>query len=491
MYERILENYVEQLYQNQNMGACPSQMNLTSRKEYYEMIKPVIEALQLKKDASIEELRTYLFEQSGIENKIKEFVYGRQITPGLVLSYGTTNYTETLTIGNAQEVNMEKGKLVEQIEPIDKTSIFDLASITKTFTSLSILKLASLGMLDLNDEAVKYAPQFSQLKGVTIFDALTFRVPLGTSQRVDTAGSREEAESRLFAMEVVEKTMANRRRLYSDMGAMVLKYVIENVSGLTYYDFLKNYILNEIGLEDIYVQVPQEKMGRVVTTNYGITCYNDGNISIQTNAYKGVANDPKAIILEQEKGNLSGHAGLFASATDMSKLAISLIKGQLLPNSYVANIGKNQTGEVVSIKNNEKLYSQYLGLLTYSKHPIPEDSEVFHPLSGKTFASAGFTGTHLTVDSINQVYSFLGACKTHNRVMRIDPAQRDKVQVQENGKQTILLPNGEEKIASYRYAWIKDEYTVKPALTLSLQYKILEDLFSYQNEIPKQNIKKL
>lgn len=112
-------------------------------------------------------------------------------------------------------------------------------------------------------------------------------------------------------------------------------------------------------------------------------------------------------------------------------------------------------------------------MLCYSKNPILIDSELFHAMSGKSFTSAGWTGTQLTVDPINELYFFMATNRSHNRMTFIDPTQRDKVVEDENGKKIILLPNGDVKIDATRFAWDRDFAVFHPTLKLTIQYKML------------------
>ncbi len=481
MTENYLDNYVELLFQNQNNGALKEQQGLFTKKDYYDLLKPVLELVSKYKDYTIEELRNKLFENSGVEENLNDFINKKEMVPGMVFSYGTKNYKETVVIGNRQEVSLnDKGEFVPALEKMTEDTIFDLASVTKIFTSLSILKLVQNGTINLNDEIVKYAPEFKNLKGITIYDLITFGVPLKTNGRVDRASSKEEAEQILFDIEVDKES--NNRRPYTDMGAMVLKYVIENASGMNYYQFIDENILKKLKMIDTHVVVPKIKLDRTASTNFDGKYYKDGNFSITTNAPKGTVYDPKAQIMGQQEGILSGHAGMFSTASDMTSLAKGIIGGQVIDDDYVEMMAKNRTGKKY-IEDEKEKYVQYLGMLCYSKNPILSDSELFHAMSGKAFASAGWTGTQLTVDPINELYFFMAANRSHNRMTFIDPAQRDKVEIDENGKKTILLPNGDIKIDATRFAWDRDAAIVHPTLKLTIQYKMLEDVYSLINNI--------
>lgn len=57
--------------------------------------------------------------------------------------------------------------------PIDANTIFQIGSITKTYTATMILKLAELGKLSLTDNLAKWLPQYPKWGAVTIDNLLT------------------------------------------------------------------------------------------------------------------------------------------------------------------------------------------------------------------------------------------------------------------------------------------------------------------------------
>ena len=230
-------------------------------------------------------------------------------------------------------------------------------------------------------------------------------------------------------------------------------------------------------MKDTHIIVPKMKLDRVASTNLGVKYYKDGNINITTHNNGTVYDEKAQILLPKE----SGHAGMFSTVGDMSNLAKGIIGGQVIDEKYVRRMAKNRIGRKY-IENNEEKYVQYLGYLCYAKNPCYLDTEVFHAMSGRTFASAGWTGTQLTVDPINEIYFFMAGNRSHNRMTYIDPVHRDKVSTNENNKKTIVLPNGKVMTDSTRYAWDRCYDIINPALSLSLQYKMLEDLYELINE---------
>ena len=476
------DSYINQLYENQNIGADETQKNLYKKEQYQKLLNTVLKVLNNNKDASIKELRGMLYKESGVDELIQNFFYEKRLAPGAVITYGTKNYQETLTVGNKQEVIMENGELKPNVQKMREDTIFDLASTTKLFTSISILKLVQNGEINLEDEVVKYVPQFSNLKGVTIFDLLTFE-PLQTDGRIDRVESIEEGEKILFTASKKEIPYGSNK--YNDIAPMVLKYVIEKVSGLTYKEFLQKELLDKLNMDSTYVNIPNDKLDRVASGNYDGRYFKDGNYIIRENANLGVSTDDKARILGQPNGILSGHAGLFSSTSDMTKLARAIIDNKVLNLKVRDMMLKNRTGFAFQTPENSTKYRQYFGMLVYSKNPELSSSEVQHLLSGKAFASAGWSGTQQTIDPINNINLTLLSNRSHNRMTFIDITKKNRVITNDNiGFKSIILPNGYEMIDATRYAWDRDDI-IRKCLELAMQYKMLEEVTNYSKNNDK------
>lgn len=295
----------------------------------------------------------------------------------------------------------------------------------------------------------------------------------------------DEAEQTLFDIEINHE--ASKARPYTDMGAMVLKYVIEGAAACNYSDFVKRNIIDPLKLDNTFTVVPDSKIENVANTNFGVSCDREGNFKINFDSPLGTVHDPKARVFGQKQGNLSGHAGLFSSAKDMAVLARSLIEGKLITDQSLEEMAINRTGQ----KTAEDKYIPYLGYLVYSKHPQLLNSEVQHSLSGRAFSSAGYTGTQITVDPINKVYLSFGSNKTHNRLSFIAAEQSKLITKDADGRGRVFLPSGREIVDSRDFVWHKDEFFVRPLTELALQYKMLEDLQNLGKENTKTTAKTL
>ena len=99
------------------------------------------------------------------------------------------------------------------------SSIFDLASVTKLFTGLCLMRLKEEGLLDFGRSVFSYDSRFVHLRDVPVEQLAGFTVTLKTPVRLDECPDREEAEQALFAAAPAERPV---RRVYSDIPSMIL-----------------------------------------------------------------------------------------------------------------------------------------------------------------------------------------------------------------------------------------------------------------------------
>lgn len=465
MLEKFLESYAQMLLMNHNDAKEVVQRNLVTKDDYLNILRPVVDLIKENKDDSLDELREKLYLQSDVDEILKDAIYNRKMAPGAVVTYGTSNYKNVISLGKTSDF--------EDSISTDENTIYDLASVTKLFTSLSIQLLDEMNQINLNDKITDYLPWLPGLGDTTINELLTFNKPVKTNGRIDKANNKEEAFEIFKSIEVDYEN--DGKRPYTDMGAMVLKYIVEKVSGMSFYDFVRKYILKKANMDNTFVSIPEEKLNNLALTGYDGFYYKDGNYRINNSVQKGDCYDAKARIMGQKNGDLSGHAGLFSTADNMSNLAIALINREIITNEDLLHMGDNKTGV-----NGKSI--QYLGKLCYSKNPVQEDSEIYHPLSGRAFASAGWTGTQLTVDPDNNIFYSLLSNRSNNRMTFIDADKKSLVFTGKNSEKLITLPNGKTMIDATRYAWDRDSLLVHPIIKLAIQNKFLEDCMKQYNE---------
>lgn len=491
--DNFIEEYINYLIKNQNTGVTIDLQNIFSKKEYYELLYPVIELLKVSKDEDIKILRKELFNRSNILENVSEIV-DKGLTSGVEITMSTPNYKQDIIYGNTQDyIRDDNGVFIPKKVAMKGDTIFDLASVTKLFTSLAILTiLEDNDDFSLDDKLVKYCPKFKYLDDITIYDLLTFRVPLISDGRIDLAEDYDEACKRLFNTKVNLKSavLSPNGSPYSDIGPMILKFVVEAYTKMDFYTYIKERILDKLSMGDTHVIVPDIDLKRCVNTDYAGIINSSGDVYIREKHGVGNVYDDKARIMQKGPNmhhELSGHAGLFSTTDDMSKLSNSLIDGTIISEKLRDEMAMNRTGRTYMDNNGNLKLRNYFGYLVYSKHPLSA-AELWAPVSGRSFASAGWLGNYLGIDPLNKTSIFIGANKANARLTQVALNQKDLLRVNSNGLSGINIDNNYFMVNSNRYAWIKDDLLVRPCTKLLLQYRMLEDFYKLNNDFVEENI---
>jgi CubicO group peptidase (beta-lactamase class C family) len=141
--------------------------------------------------------------------------------------------------------------------PVDADTVFRIASMTKSFTAMSILKLRDEGKLSLDDPAEKYVPEMKALKyptsdspKITVRHLLSHAEgfpednPWGDRQLADT----EDQLSQMIKGGIPFSNAPGIAYEYSNYGFAILGRVVSVVSGMKYTDYVGANILKPLGM---------------------------------------------------------------------------------------------------------------------------------------------------------------------------------------------------------------------------------------------------
>ena len=390
-------------------------------------------------------------------NSISSLVEHMRMLMGVAVAYGTKDDFRKASVGNIQEVAWEDGALTPCVRPVREDTLYDLASLTKLFTLISIMQLIARGRLSLSDSVGKIDPRFSHLKQASIQDVLCYEAVLKTPQRIDEQPGREAALKQVFATEL---SPAEPVRLYSDMNALVLKYVVEAAGGLPFFDYLLDNILTPAGMTDTYATIPEERIKDCACYNYEYRILKDKYV-LRTDAPAGTPHDPKAQVLSDAGRDLCGHAGLFSTLPDMIRLCQSILSQKLIPMDILREIGINRTGRMGA----DGSYRQYLGYLCFSKSPAQRFSEVPQWMSDRAFGLSGFTGNHIAIDPEAGVFDLFLGNRCHNRVSVIQPPEGRDIAcygLTPEGEGVVEWVDGRKVQSSFLYIHQKDKKLHEP-----------------------------
>jgi CubicO group peptidase (beta-lactamase class C family) len=141
--------------------------------------------------------------------------------------------------------------------PVTPDTVFRIASMTKSFTAMSILKLRDEGKLSLDDPASKYIPELAALPYPTSDSAtLTIRHLLTHSEGFpedNPWGDRQLAQSdetmRAWLKSGIPfSTSPGTAFEYSNYGFALLGQIVAKASGRPYADYVRDNILKPLGM---------------------------------------------------------------------------------------------------------------------------------------------------------------------------------------------------------------------------------------------------
>ena len=258
-------------------------------------------------------------------------------------------------------------------------TIYDLASLTKITTAMSILILEEERKLRVSDKLSKYYPEFNtkDKKQITIEHLLRHNSGLASVVKAEPGESYDSFMSKTLSLPLDYKT--EEKTVYSDVGFIILGDLVQKISGMKLSDFTTQKIFDPLGMKSTGYQVPETYKSRCAPTAENKKC---------------VPHDPKAFYMYP---HTLGHAGVFSTIHDLSRLA------QLFLNRGIFQ-GKRILKEV-SIRKMSKVSEgemRGMGFDLLSPYANPPRGEVF-PM-GISYGHTGFTGTTFWIDPQTESY---------------------------------------------------------------------------------------
>lgn len=162
-------------------------------------------------------------------------------------------------------------------DSITAVTPFHLASITKTFTGMAVLKLWEEGKLKIDDSVSSYLPGFP-CKGVTLKMLLNHRsgIPkydhymekLGWNKRKQVT-NQGVLDFLIARRKDIPVGRPDRGFSYSNTNYALLALVVEKVSGRFYGDYLKSTFFDSLGMKDTYVFTQADSARSLPSYYYG------------------------------------------------------------------------------------------------------------------------------------------------------------------------------------------------------------------------------
>lgn len=241
---------------------------------------------------------------------------------------------------------------VELGAPATAESVYQIASMTKSFTATAIMLLAEEGKLGLDDKVAQYVSGVpASWSEMTIRHLLTHTagtVGEATPWTLETAGKFYTREEYLKIILNAPLNFApGTRYSYSNSGFYLLALIIEKVTGKSYAEFLSERIFKPLGMNSTRVYDPWEVVPHKV------------------NAY-GWDNNKLIVPLLIHPSQTVGGGNLLSSVADLVKFDDALGNGKLLKKSTL-----EQMWTPARLNNGEELgYGLGWTVFSYRGHKI-------------------------------------------------------------------------------------------------------------------------
>ncbi|MFG2690990.1 serine hydrolase [Streptomyces sp. NPDC048405] len=203
--------------------------------------------------------------------------------------------------------------------PMAEDTVFDLASISKLFTSILAVQQLERGALELEAPVASYLPDFGRAgkQGVTIRQLLTHTSGFRAWIPLYSAPTYEERVRLVYDEAPVNDP--GTAYLYSDLNMISLQLVLEKVTGRTLDVLLRDGITRPLGLDRTRYNPP-------ASWRPGIAATEDARLpwsGLDRGLVWGEVHDENAFSL----GGVAGHAGVFSCAWDLAVLGRTLLNG--------------------------------------------------------------------------------------------------------------------------------------------------------------------
>jgi CubicO group peptidase (beta-lactamase class C family) len=296
----------------------------------------------------------------------------------------------------------------EQQVPMRPDTIFDLASISKLFTSIAVMQLVERGEVDINAPVSRYLPEF----GVNGKEDITVRQLLTHTSGLEPflplwRDWPDEASRIKAVMDVTPVTEPGSAYEYSDLNLITLGVLVERITGSGLDTVVEHRIAGPLGMSDTGYNPPPSKLDRIAATEFQ-TVPDRGMV-------RGRVHDENAWSL----GGVAGHAGVFSTARDLAVLGQAILNGGTYDG---ARILRPDTVRAMLTDYNERFPGDAHGLGF-------ELDQIWYMggLTGPATAGhTGFTGTSLVIDPASRSIAILLTNRVHPSRSwgSINPARR-------------------------------------------------------------------
>ena len=273
--------------------------------------------------------------------------------------------------------------------PNPDSTIYDLASLTKVIaTTSAAMVLVDRGLIDLEAPVSRYLSRFNRAtqRSITVRMLLDHTSGLKPySEFYKRSSTRDGIVALLLREEPVREP--GKAAVYSDLNAMLLGLVIEDVAGEPLDRFTRREVFEPLEMSETGFKPAPSRQRRAAPS------YADRHLTLA-----GVVHDRNS----RDMGGVAGHAGLFSTAADLARFAQWWLQEGQAGERHIVS-AETMHG---FLEHGSASGTRLLGW--DSPDPDVEGGSVFgRMLSRSAYGHTGWTGTQLWVDPEKDLFVIL------------------------------------------------------------------------------------
>jgi CubicO group peptidase (beta-lactamase class C family) len=264
--------------------------------------------------------------------------------------------------------------LSSPVTPLE--TMYDVASLTKVAsTAMAAMILWDEGRLRLDAPVSRYLPEFrgEGRDRVTVEHLLTHRSGLPAAPTLGGSPTPEGARRAMLATPITREPGA--RGTYSDAGPAILALVVEAIAREPIDRFVERRVFRPLGMRHTSFRPSASHAEHIAPTSLTLA--------------PGVVHDGNA----RRLGGVAGHAGLFATADDLARLALALLNG-----------GGAGHARIASDSAVDRFTRRSAGWRALGWDTCAGGASCGQRMGERAFGHTGFTGTSMWIDPERELF---------------------------------------------------------------------------------------
>lgn len=229
--------------------------------------------------------------------------------------------------------NSDGLRTIEPKEPLSLNSQFRLASVSKQFTGMAIMKLKEAGKIDYDQTVKSILPEFPYTN-ITVRHLLHHISGITDYEQLIDENWKPEDSTKTYILgnnEIIKEFYrvnpeldfpSGERWEYSNTGYLFLASIVEEVSGKHFRDFLKETIFEPLDMNS--------------TLLYKYQLDPDPNMPNRVFGYESALNQVDLVLNDYNIVNdVRGDGGIYSTLEDLYKWNQALVNNTIIPKSYL------------------------------------------------------------------------------------------------------------------------------------------------------------